>query len=162
LFAAAADVGQNTWELWKFRTGGGWFHPIHMHLVDFFVLKRGSNFGSDGLFSFERDSPKDIVFLGPNQEIWVISRWVGVTFEGLVHMKNTQPKPKPKPAKPTEPADQHLQRNFTHESCRMANDHPYGWQFVQPPDKCTMHCLKACAFLYVQVWSSPRKLHVPL
>lgn len=47
-----------------------------MHLVDFFVLKRGNNFGSDGLFAFERDSPKDIVFLGPSQEIWVISRWV--------------------------------------------------------------------------------------
>jgi hypothetical protein len=20
-------------------TGGGWFHPIHMHLVDFYILK---------------------------------------------------------------------------------------------------------------------------
>lgn len=27
---AAADVGQNTWELWLFRTGGGWFHPVHV------------------------------------------------------------------------------------------------------------------------------------
>jgi FtsP/CotA-like multicopper oxidase with cupredoxin domain len=36
---AAEDVGHNTWELWKLETGGGWFHPVHMHLVDFFILK---------------------------------------------------------------------------------------------------------------------------
>jgi FtsP/CotA-like multicopper oxidase with cupredoxin domain len=27
---AASDVGHNTWEVWKFKTGGGWFHPIHV------------------------------------------------------------------------------------------------------------------------------------
>jgi hypothetical protein len=30
---AASDVGQNTWEVWKFSTGGGWFHPIHVSPV---------------------------------------------------------------------------------------------------------------------------------
>ena len=50
----------------RIRTGGDWFHPIHMHLVDFFVLQRGNNAGSDGLFAFERDTPKDVVFLGPS------------------------------------------------------------------------------------------------
>lgn len=34
------DVGQNTWELWYMRAGSGWFHPIHVHLVDFFLLER--------------------------------------------------------------------------------------------------------------------------
>ena len=33
-------VGQNTWEVWCLRTGGGWFHPIHIHLVDFYVIAR--------------------------------------------------------------------------------------------------------------------------
>jgi len=37
---AAEDVGQNTWELWLFETGGGWFHPVHLHLIDFYLLKR--------------------------------------------------------------------------------------------------------------------------
>jgi hypothetical protein len=27
------DVGQNNIELWNFKTGGGWIHPIHVHLV---------------------------------------------------------------------------------------------------------------------------------
>ncbi len=25
---AAPDVGQNTWEIWRISTGGGWFHPV--------------------------------------------------------------------------------------------------------------------------------------
>lgn len=74
LAAAASDVGQNTWELWRLDTGGGWFHPIHVHLVDFFVMQRGNNAGTDGLFAFERDTPKDVVFLGPSQTIWLIAR----------------------------------------------------------------------------------------
>ena len=37
---AAGDVGHNTWEVWCLETGGGWFHPIHIHLVDFYVLTR--------------------------------------------------------------------------------------------------------------------------
>jgi hypothetical protein len=45
-----------------------------MHLVDFFVLQRGNQAGSDGLFAFERNAAKDIIFLGPSQEVWVIAR----------------------------------------------------------------------------------------
>jgi hypothetical protein len=41
--------------------------------VDFFVLQRGDR-GFDGLFSFERNVAKDVIFLGPGQEMWVISR----------------------------------------------------------------------------------------
>jgi hypothetical protein len=41
--------------------------------VDFFVLQRGNNAG-DGLFAFERNTPKDVIFLGPSQEMWVIAR----------------------------------------------------------------------------------------
>jgi hypothetical protein len=26
-------VGQNTIELWSLKAGGGWIHPIHVHLV---------------------------------------------------------------------------------------------------------------------------------
>ena len=44
------------------------------HLVDFFILQRGNVAGSDGLFAFERDTPKDMLFLGPSQEIWVLAR----------------------------------------------------------------------------------------
>lgn len=49
---------------------------VHVHLVDFFVLQRGARSvpGAEGLFSFERNSPKDVVFLGPSNELWLIAR----------------------------------------------------------------------------------------
>jgi FtsP/CotA-like multicopper oxidase with cupredoxin domain len=31
--APSQDVGQNTIELWNLKSGGGWIHPIHVHLV---------------------------------------------------------------------------------------------------------------------------------
>lgn len=40
---AAGDVGQNAWEVWCLDTGGGWYHPIHIHLVDFYVLARNED-----------------------------------------------------------------------------------------------------------------------
>jgi hypothetical protein len=60
-----------------------------VHLVDFFVLQRGQNPDLpalvtdpafvqsnpvNGLFEFERHTPKDVMFLGPSQELFVIAR----------------------------------------------------------------------------------------
>lgn len=42
----AADVGQNGWELWRLRMGG-FSHAVHMHLVDFEVLRRLKPDGSE-------------------------------------------------------------------------------------------------------------------
>lgn len=46
--------------------------------VDFFILQRGDRGAAgvvDGLFSYERNSAKDIIYLGPGQEIWVVARF---------------------------------------------------------------------------------------
>ena len=69
---AAADVGQTTWEIWQFRTGGGWFHPIHMHLVDFYVMRRD---GGLGVEAHENLSPKDVFFLGESNTVYVLARF---------------------------------------------------------------------------------------
>jgi FtsP/CotA-like multicopper oxidase with cupredoxin domain len=83
---AAEDVGQNTWELWKFKTGGGWFHPVHIHLIDFFLLKRE---GSDyGLQSYEDRSSKDVFYLGPGETIWVIARFGAHKGDYMFHCHN--------------------------------------------------------------------------
>lgn len=42
--------------------------------VDFFILQRGRV--DDGLFAYERNTPKDMLFLGPGEELWVITRYV--------------------------------------------------------------------------------------
>ena len=31
---AASDVGQNSWEVWRYVAGSGMAHPVHVHLVD--------------------------------------------------------------------------------------------------------------------------------
>jgi len=83
---AANDVGQNTWELWKFKTGGGWFHPVHIHLIDFFMLKReGSKFT---LQSYEELSSKDVLYLGPSETIWTIARFGAHKGDYMFHCHN--------------------------------------------------------------------------
>jgi spore coat protein A len=48
------------------RTGGGWFHPLHIHLVDFQIISR------NGLppFDYER-GPKDVVYVAEDETVRV-------------------------------------------------------------------------------------------
>ena len=36
----ALQVGQDGAELWRLKGHGGWFHPVHIHLVEFFIILR--------------------------------------------------------------------------------------------------------------------------
>ena len=96
---AASDVGQNTWydvslinnfnnnrEVWEFKSGGGWFHPVHVHLVDFFVIKRDGAKG--GLEPFEIKSPKDVLYLGPSNTVYVIARFGAHKGDYMFHCHN--------------------------------------------------------------------------
>ena len=69
---ATATAGQP--EVWTLKNlSGGWFHPIHIHLIDFKILSRtvGKN---PGIAPYER-GPKDVVYLGENDTIEVIGRF---------------------------------------------------------------------------------------
>jgi FtsP/CotA-like multicopper oxidase with cupredoxin domain len=81
---AAEDVGQNTWELWLFETGGGWFHPIHIHLIDFYVIKREG----DDLRVYEIESPKDVLYLGPSNKVWAVARFGAHKGDYMFHCHN--------------------------------------------------------------------------
>jgi spore coat protein A len=60
-----ATVRANTTERWFFENkSGGWFHPIHVHLVDFKVVSRNGN----PAFPYE-SGLKDVVYVGPNERI---------------------------------------------------------------------------------------------
>ena len=83
---AADDIGQNTWELWEFKTGGGWFHPVHIHLIDFFLLQRDNSIY--GLQPYEELAPKDIFYLGPGETIWVIARFGAHKGDYMFHCHN--------------------------------------------------------------------------
>eukprot|EP00198_Chlamydomonas_reinhardtii_P001096 XP_001690431.1 predicted protein [Chlamydomonas reinhardtii] len=83
---AAGDVGHNTWEVWCLETGGGWFHPIHIHLVDFYVLTR--NREEAQVREYERFTPKDMVQLDPGAEVSVLVRFGAHRGEFMFHCHN--------------------------------------------------------------------------
>jgi FtsP/CotA-like multicopper oxidase with cupredoxin domain len=58
-----ATVRANTTERWFFENkSGGWFHPVHVHLVDFKIVSR------NGRPAFPYESGlKDVVYVGPNE-----------------------------------------------------------------------------------------------
>ena len=84
---AASDVGQNTWELWRFETGGGWFHPVHIHLIDFFLIKREGG-DNKGVSAYEQFSPKDVFYLGPSNTVYVVARFGAHKGDYMFHCHN--------------------------------------------------------------------------
>ena len=60
-------------ELWEIENrSGGWFHPVHIHLVDFAVVWRNTNGGQP--FPWER-GPKDVVYVGEDEKVRVLARF---------------------------------------------------------------------------------------
>jgi FtsP/CotA-like multicopper oxidase with cupredoxin domain len=58
-------------EVWELRnSSGGWFHPTHIHLVDFKILSRNGR----PPFPYEV-GPKDTVYLGENETVRVLMRF---------------------------------------------------------------------------------------
>jgi FtsP/CotA-like multicopper oxidase with cupredoxin domain len=58
-------------EIWDIETsGGGWFHPLHVHFADFRVLSR--NGGSPRP---EELGPKDVVYVGENQRLRILAKF---------------------------------------------------------------------------------------
>ena len=63
---ASGDV-----QIWEITNkSGGWFHPVHIHLVDFKMLTRNGK----PVFNYEQ-GPKDVTFVGENETIRAIMRF---------------------------------------------------------------------------------------
>ena len=88
---AADDVGQNTWELWKFKSGGGWHHPVHIHLIDLYILQRDDDTevegNAGGLQTYEQGSPKDTFGLSGGN-VWAIARFGAHKGHYMFHCHN--------------------------------------------------------------------------
>jgi spore coat protein A, manganese oxidase len=68
-----AEVEQNAVEIWQFANlHGGWFHPMHIHLIDFKVLSR--NGSAANVRAYEK-GPKDVVYVGENETVRVAMRF---------------------------------------------------------------------------------------
>jgi FtsP/CotA-like multicopper oxidase with cupredoxin domain len=58
-------------EVWNLQnSSGGWFHPVHIHLVDFKILSRNGRAPS----AYEQ-GPKDVAYVGENETVRVIMRF---------------------------------------------------------------------------------------
>jgi spore coat protein A len=66
-----ANVRPGTVEKWIVKnSSGGWFHPLHIHLVDFRVLKR-----SGPVQPQEQYGGKDVIYVGENETIELLMRF---------------------------------------------------------------------------------------
>lgn len=72
-------------EIWRlYNNSGGWFHPIHMHLVDMQLLDRNGK----PPFPYERGW-KDVFYVGENESLRVIGKFGPNTGLYMSHCHNT-------------------------------------------------------------------------
>jgi len=58
-------------QIWEVKNlHGGWFHPFHVHLVDFRILSRNGK----APFAYER-GPKDVAYIGENETVRLLMRF---------------------------------------------------------------------------------------
>jgi hypothetical protein len=80
-----ADPGLDDIEVWSLQNGGGgWFHPIHLHLVDQKILSRNGR----PPFDYEL-GPKDTVYVGENETVEVIIKFGPHRGRYMIHCHNT-------------------------------------------------------------------------
>ena len=80
-----ASPALNSVEVWELtNSSGGWFHPIHIHMIDFKVLTRNGKPPQP----YEQ-GPKDVVYLGENETIRLVGRFGPHNGHYMVHCHNT-------------------------------------------------------------------------
>jgi FtsP/CotA-like multicopper oxidase with cupredoxin domain len=70
------------------NASGGWFHPLHIHLVDAKIIARNTNGGKP--FAWER-GPKDVIYAGENESITALMQFdTGANAGGryMIHCHN--------------------------------------------------------------------------
>jgi len=79
-----ANPDLNDVEVWEIENkSGGWFHPVHIHLVDFRILSRNGK----APFAWEK-GPKDVVYVGENEKVRVVMRFEHQRGKYMVHCHN--------------------------------------------------------------------------
>src|SRR3954462_14435947 len=79
-----ANPKQNDVEIWELENpGGGWFHPVHIHLVDFKVLDRNGKPPEP-----YEIGPKDVVYVGESEKGRVMMRFENQVGKYMMHSHN--------------------------------------------------------------------------
>jgi FtsP/CotA-like multicopper oxidase with cupredoxin domain len=72
-----AELDEGDVEIWQLSNlSGGWFHPVHIHLVDFQILSRTRDGLAVPVHAHEK-GPKDVVYVGENETVRVAMRFEG-------------------------------------------------------------------------------------
>jgi len=83
---AIANPAADSVEIWELSNpGGGWFHPVHIHLIDFKVLSRNGD--PNKVFPHEK-GPKDVVYVGENEKVKVLMRFGPQKGRYMMHCHN--------------------------------------------------------------------------
>jgi spore coat protein A len=79
-----ADPDLDDVEIWEIEnSSGGWFHPVHIHLVDFQILSRNGK----APFSYER-GPKDVVYVGEGETVRLLMKFEHHRGRYMIHCHN--------------------------------------------------------------------------
>jgi FtsP/CotA-like multicopper oxidase with cupredoxin domain len=79
-----ANPALNDVEIWEIEnSSGGWFHPVHIHLVDFKILSRNGRPPRP-----EEMGPKDTVYVGESETVRLIMRFEHQTGRYMMHCHN--------------------------------------------------------------------------
>lgn len=79
-----ANPGLGDTEVWEIENkSGGWFHPVHIHLIDFKVLSRNGK----APFAYEL-GPKDVVYVGEGEKVRLIMKFGPHRGKYMVHCHN--------------------------------------------------------------------------
>ena len=71
-------------EIWELENNsGGWFHPVHIHLIDFKILDRNGK----PPFAYEL-GPKDVVYVGEGETVRVIMQFGPHRGRYMMHCHN--------------------------------------------------------------------------
>ncbi|XHX79994.1 MAG: multicopper oxidase family protein [Stenomitos frigidus ULC029] len=82
-FDANPQLGDT--EIWRlYNNAGGWFHPIHLHLLDMQILDRNGQ----PAFAYERGF-KDVFYVGENESVRVIGKFGPNSGAYMSHCHNT-------------------------------------------------------------------------
>jgi spore coat protein A, manganese oxidase len=79
-----ANPGLDDIEIWELRNkSGGWFHPVHIHLVDFKILDRNGQ----PPHPYEQ-GPKDVAYVGEGESVRVIASFGPHLGRYMIHCHN--------------------------------------------------------------------------
>jgi FtsP/CotA-like multicopper oxidase with cupredoxin domain len=79
-----ANPGYGDVEIWELdNPSGGWFHPVHIHLVDFKVLDRNGQAPHPW-----EEGPKDVVYVGEGEKVRVIMKFENQRGKYMMHCHN--------------------------------------------------------------------------